>query len=233
MTKFDTLYNKVITECIDILKPFEDYSNNILPVNCSKISGKCFKYSEGINNCIISEDSLSRTLSIIQDKDFAILTAYRANFTKSENILRNRKLRAILNELHMGVHQLVGHWQEAPAGKDYTECLPNELTDVIERSYLVAKPESMSSEEFENIICNLLTIDGETQDAALIKNENGIFLIYNNGQKEQIGSDVSLGKINQAYSQHVKNNMPFVFEGIEIPVSNLSKQMYKLHNILY
>ena len=97
MTKFDTLYNKVITECIDILKPFEDYSNNILPVNC-----------------IISEDSLSRTLSIIQDKDFAILTAYRANFTKSENILRNRKLRAILNELHMGVHQLVGHWQEAP-----------------------------------------------------------------------------------------------------------------------
>lgn len=230
MKKFNEIYNKIIEE---ISYPFEDYSNNIIKINSKTLSGNCFKYVNCDNHCIISEDSLSRTLSIIKDKDFAILTAYRGEFSKKENIIRNRKLRTQLNNYKMGVHQLVGHWQEAPAGKDYTECKPDELTDVIERSYLVAKPDAMSSEEFENTICNLLTIDGETQDAAVIKNENGIFLIYNNGQKEQIGSDVSLGKINQAYSQHVKNNIPFVFEGIEIPVSNLSKQMYKLHNILF
>ena len=220
--------NKIYEDLIlSTIKPFEDYSDKLVKTENQ------IKYADGYNNCIISEDSLSRTLSVMQDKDFAILTAYRSNFSKVENIVRNRKLRTILNNHKMGVHQLVGHWQEAPVGKDYTECEPNELTDVVERSYLVSKPESMSVKEFEQLILDLLTIDGETQDAAIIKNENGIFLLYNNGVKEQIGSECTLGKINQAYSQHIKNNMPFVFEGIEIPASNISKQMYQKNNILF
>ena len=91
----------------------------------------------------------------------------------------------------------------------------------------------MSYDEFEALVLELLTIDGETQDAAILKNDDGIFLLYNNGTKELIGNDISLGKINQAYSQHVKNNLPFVFEGIEIPATNLAKQMYKKHHILF
>ena len=225
MKNVQQIYEDLI---LSTLKPFEDYSDKLIK------SEKEIKYADGNNNCIISEDSLSRTLSVMQDKNFAILTAYRSNFSKAENIVRNRKLRAKLNDHKMGVHQLVGHWQEAPAGKDYTECNPNELTDVVERSYLVAKPENMSAEEFEQLILDLLTIDSETQDAAIIKNENGIFLLYNNGIKEQIGSECTLGKINQAYSQHVKKlNVPFVFEGIEIPASNISKQMYQKNNILF
>ena len=228
-------FNNLIAEVVlKNLYPFEDYSNKICKIKNVNESGKCFKYVDCMNNCIISEDSLSRTLSVMKEKEFAILTAYRNNFSKVENILRNRKLRAELNTLKMGVHQLVGHWQEAPAGKVYSDCLPNELTDVVERSYLVAKPEYMSSEEFEKLILRLLTIDGETQDAAIIKNDEGIFLLFNNGMKEQLGTNISIGEINQAYSQHVKKlNVPFVFEGIEIPSSNLSKQMYTKHNILY
>ena len=224
MKNVQQIYEDLI---LSTLKPFEDYSDKLIK------SEKEIKYADGNNNCIISEDSLSRTLSVMQDKNFAILTAYRSNFSKAENIVRNRKLRAKLNDHKMGVHQLVGHWQEAPAGKDYTECNPNELTDVVERSYLVAKPESMPAEEFEQLILQLLTIDDETQDAAIIKNEDGIFLLYNNGVKEQIGSECTLGKINQAYSQHVKHGLPFVFEGTEIPASNISKQMYQKNNILF
>ena len=232
-TKFEKAYELILENIENDIKPFEDYSGKIELVKSKTIPGKCFKYSDCTNNCIISEDSLSRTLSVIKDKDFAILTAYRAKFDKKENILRNRILRHELNKMKMGVHQLVGHWQEAPDGKAYEDCDKSELTDVIERSYLVAKPDDMSAEEFERIITSLLTIDGETQDAAIIKNSDGIFLIYGSGTKEQIGSECNLGKINQAYSQHVKNNLPFVFEGIEMPDSNIAKQIYKLNNICY
>lgn len=231
--KFDNTYKLILENVKSDIKPFEDYSNSIERIKSEVIPGKCFKYTNCNNNCIISEDSLSRTLSVMQDKDFAVLTAYRAKFNKAENIARNRILRDKLNNMKMGVHQLVGHWQEAPDGKNYEDCNKNELTDVVERSYLVAKPDDMSAEQFESIITGLLTIDGETQDAAIIKNNDGIFLIYRSGTKEKIGDECSLGKINQAYSQHVKNNLPFVFEGIEMPASNIARQMYKLNNIKY
>ena len=91
----------------------------------------------------------------------------------------------------------------------------------------------MSFEEFKEIILSLLTIDSETQDAAIIKNDEGIFLLFNNGSLDKIGDDVTLGKINQAYSQHVKNNTPFVFEGIETPATNFAKQLYTKYNILF
>lgn len=233
MSKFKKVLNNILTENINI-KPFEDYSMKIQIFESKNIPGKCYQYVDCNNNNIISEDSLSRTMSIMKDKDFAILTAYRGNFTKEENIQRNRVLRGKLNEAGMGPHQLVGHWQEAPAGKDYEDCEPGELTDVVERSYLVAKPDNMSFEEFTNFILELLTIEGETQDAAILKNDEGIFLLYNNGSIDQIGTGCELGKIAQAYSQHVKKqNVPFVFEGVEIPGTNAGRQMFKLNNIKY
>lgn len=230
MNKFNKRVKSIVEE---LIFPFEDYSNKIKESSGSNLKSKCFEYVDCSNHCIISEDSLSRILNVIKNNDFAILTAYRGNFSKSENILRNRKLRGILNAKKIGVHQLVGHWQEAPTGNDYTDCTSRELTDVVERSYLIKRPSDMSYDEFEALVLELLTIDGETQDAAILKNDDGIFLLYNNGTKELIGNDVSLGKINQAYSQYVKNNLPFVFEGIEIPATNLAKQMYTKHHILF
>jgi hypothetical protein len=58
-------------------------------------------------------------------------------------------------------------------------------------------------------------------------------LFFNNGEIELIGNEVTLGKINQAYSQHIKNSLPFVFEGVEMPVTNLGKQIFAKHNLLY
>ena len=171
----------------------------------------------------------------MSEKDFAIITAYRKNFTKKENIARNRKLRGILNTSQMGVHQLVGHWMEAPDGKDYKDCSPNELTDVIERSYFIAKPESMSFEVFKKFIINCLTIDGTTQDCGVIhQHGQGYYCIYPNGSMEKIGDKLTLNKIAQAYSQYVKKmDIPFIFEGVESPSSNSGCRMFKMNNILY
>lgn len=82
--------------------------------------------------------SINRLWSNLQDKTFAIITAYRFNdeegnrISTKENIQRNRDLRAQLNDAHMGVYQLVGHWQEATSGVSYEEVeKKNKLTDVL------------------------------------------------------------------------------------------------------
>lgn len=225
----------------------EDFSFKLTcPTTEEKNNKRYYRYIDCENNNIISEDSLSRTLSQIQNKVFAILTAYRQRdkdgkaISKEQNIFRNRKLRAILNKHKLGPHQLVGHWHEAPAGVDYKDANEKDLIDSIERSYLVVKPDQMSLKDFIVIINDCLTIDDETQDSAIINCEGtndttnkGYYLLipnkyFNDIEFMKIGEKLTLNKISQAYSQHVKKvNIPFVFEGIEIPNGNSGAICFK------
>lgn len=137
---------------------FEDYSQKLKPV-----AGKTglFEYTGCSNNDLVCEDSLMRTLEFAKTKDFAILSAYRAEFSKQRNIERNRRLRSILNSMKLGVHQLVGHWLEAPAGIEYGQAESWQLVDVVERSYLVVKPDNMDFRRFIETISGCLMIDGK------------------------------------------------------------------------
>lgn len=210
--------------------PFEDYSQGFALAE----SGKPVLWKGCSNTNVISEDSLSRTLHVIESKTFAILSAYRKfkpdgqKMTKLENVVRNRKLRAIFNSKKMGVHQLIGHWLEDVDGKGLKE-------DTVERSYLVAKPAGTADKDFCSLIVKCLTIDGLTQDAALIHFETkpGYYLVTANDKisditdSMKVGDKVSLGKIGQAYSHHVKKlNVPFKFEGEEIPQNIAGKMLY-------
>lgn len=223
----------------------EDYSNKIIE-NKSNSKVRSWYYSECKNNNLIKEDSLSRLLSVVENKDFIIISVYRQfdkngnQVSKKTNILRNRKLRSILNNHKMGVHQLVGVWQEAPTGMDYEQAKKDGLlTDSVERSYLVAKPDSMTTSDFINLAIELMTIDGETQDAVVfhcadVIGKEGYYILNNDGSFFKIGDKLTLGKISQAYSRHVKkSSIPFVFEGLEVPVSNSGKLVFKKLNILY
>ena len=223
---------------------FEDYSNNLKPISSEVIKGKLFAFEGCSNNNLISEGSFTRMLNILKTKSFAILSAHRAYFSKQENIQRNRKLRDIFNKKKMGVHQLVGHWLEAPDGADYEKVDKSKLTDTIERSYLVAKPEDMTNRDFTELILNCLTIDGETQDSALIhfvldetnlpNQDDKYYILDNKHRFFHIGDNLSIGKTAQAYSQYVKKiNVPFVFEGLEIPGSNSGRLLFKKFNLKY
>ena len=201
---------------------FEDFSNKISKSKFSKMIQNYRIWESCSNTLLISEDSLQRTLTVIQNSSFAILTAYQNIFTKKQNILRNRKLRAFLNQNRMGVHQLVGH---------YPEVQPDGLTvDVVERSYLVEKPDDISDRDFSDIVVGCLTIDGVTQNCALIKFEskpNAFYLIDGNSNITLIGTKLTLGKLGKLYSQHVKKlNVPFKFEGEEIPSSCFGRLGY-------
>lgn len=231
----------------DDMFQFEDYGTVDFAVSEDDGSLKCFKWRGCTNTALIREDSLQRTLTVIRQSSFAILTAYRKErlvhgkavpFTKQENIERNRKLRAFLNQNRMGVHQLVGHWQEAKSGVSWRPGLKaNEVNDTIERSYLVEKPDDMTDEDFCSTIVGCLTIDGETQDAALIKFESKpghYYLLTPQSKLMAIGTKLTVGKISQAYSQHVKKmDVPFAFEGEEVPDTNFGKQLYRKLGFAY
>jgi hypothetical protein len=184
------------------------------------------------NNNLLTEAGLSRLLSQIKDKDFLIITAFRWDFDKKENIKRNRKLRGFLNDNKMGVYQLIGHWRECKlTDVDYNDCPKDKLVDVVERSFLVVKPENMLLDDFINLAINLTK--RFDQDASLVSINGIIYALQKTGKKDRIGNGVTLNKISQAYSQFVKKqNIPFVFE-CEVPCSNSGRMVMKKENIKY
>lgn len=180
------------------------------------------------NANLISESGFSRVVSALKDKEFGIITAYRSEFDKKENIKRNRSLRGTLDSNKMGGYPLVGHWKECQDPNiEYDECPADMMVDAVERSYLVPKPDSMDSEQFRQIFIKLA--QKFEQDGVIIRNAEGIFFMDKSGGMHKVGNKSAFNQIGQAYSQHVKkSNIPFVFEGIEVPATNFGKQLFQM-----
>ena len=184
------------------------------------------------NNNLLTEAGLSRLISKFKENDFVVMSAYRLKYDKKQNIQRNRSLRAEFNKRKMGVYQLIGHWRECQLDDvAYKDCPEEYLVDTIERSYLVVRPREMPVDEFTELI-QWLTKKFD-QDGSILSIDNDIRIIEPNGNSFTIGSGVTLYKISQAYSQHVKKQgIPFVFE-CEVPSSNSGKMIMKKEHILY
>jgi len=193
-----------------------------------------FKTYMTIDKILISEAGLSRIIKKIRfDKNnFAVITAYRNVNDKKKNESLNKQLRGEFNSLKMGVYPLIGHWQECQIDDvDYKDCPKDKLIDVIEKSYLVVQPKTMETEDFKKLIAKLTK--KYNQDGSVLSIDGTINIIEKNGNMFQIGKDVSLNKMSQAYSQYVKKqNTPFVFESI-IPSGNIGKQLFQIKGLLY
>ena len=220
---------------LDNISSYEDYSNTIRPVKISnpKLLGEAFEYVDCKNVCLILEQSLNRIMFVITDKDFAIMSAFSRTISKQENVRRNRVLRHQLTLINSGIYQLVGHWVKAylekAQGGSYSGVIDN-----TERLYLIIRRNNISAEEFKNSVQNALTVSGDSANTAIIKNTAGIFILNFNGELKKISNDVSLYMITQAYSKHSeRRNEIFIFDGVETPVTNLGRQIYSMHHILY
>lgn len=189
------------------------------------------------NGGVISESSLTRLMRQVQknNSEFAIITAYRYSKSRKQNIERNRVLRGKLNDLKMGVHPLIGVWQECQNNIEYKKCPEKYLKPSTERTYFVVKPKDMSSDFFKNTMIDLMTIGGEVQDTIVYSNGKKVGLMDSLGRFDAFEKqDFNINKIAQAYSRHLnKQNTPFVFEGMEIPGSNAGSQIRTRENILY
>jgi hypothetical protein len=185
----------------------------------------------------ICEASLSRLWTRAQNQSFAIITAYRGEYSKEQNVQRNRSLRGELNSKKMGPHSLIGHWQECSLKDskgqpvDYDKCPRDKLVSVVERSYFVTPPMQMSDEEFRKIILEL----GRkyNQDGVVLKADSlkmyGVYNPRNGAEFVRFSKGVGMNRIAQAYSKHVKKqNVPFIFEGVEVPQGlSLTKSAFR------
>lgn len=164
----------------------------------------------------ISEASLSRVLSFVQDKEFVIITTYRNDKTKSENKLSNKQLLNDLNSKKMGPYNIIGHFVE------------NSNIDVIEDAFLIVKPDEINSQDFKEYFirkCNQYN-----QECVLYSTGGIIFYLMPDGELVKIGTRLVLNKLERAYSTlRKKPNVPFIFEGLKVSKTNMGKDLlYKL-----
>lgn len=137
--------------------------------------------------------SFSRLFDQIKNQNFAILSAFRSEYSKTENRSRNRQMLSQLRVYGLGGMMLKGGWLETQA--DGTK------KEVTEESYLIKCPESLSPEKFKKIILD--TIIKYNQDAAVVGLDGQINLLFSNGTTQYIGSGpkVSSGDIEGAFSK--------------------------------
>ena len=181
----------------------------------------------------VNESSLSRVVYMLRNRDFCIASGFRYGNTMKVNRANNRSILNMLKTNKMGGYVLVGHWQEAPDGVEWSDASPDQLQETVEESILFIRPDTMSIEDFESMaieICRKFN-----QDAVILGFSNeSVYLYYKNGERSEIGSGVTINRIAQAYSRlRSGNKTPFVFEGSLHPSSNLGKMAFSHNNILY
>lgn len=181
----------------------------------------------------INEAGLSRLLSKADNNDFCIVTAFRYGNSLKDNRSKNQEIFSALSAQKMSGYKLIGHWQEAPDGVDFQDATPDQLTDSVEESVMFIRRPDLDQSKFIDYAVSLCK--RFNQDAVIVGLVNdGVYLYFKDGSRQKVGSKLTLGKTGQAYSQmRNKKNVPFVFEGVAHPTSNIGRQTFVAHNIAY
>lgn len=136
---------KMITESIYLTEKIKypvTALDDIGPIKVLQDGTKIFENCK--NGGVISESSLTRLMRQVQknNSEFAIITAYRYSKSRKQNIERNRVLRGKLNDLKMGVHPLIGVWQECQNDISVEDCPKEEIMCKKNVSNIMFCPES-------------------------------------------------------------------------------------------
>jgi hypothetical protein len=172
------------------------YGSAMLDILSAKAAGRW----EAVN-----EASLSRVWQHAQkagENGFAILTSWRAGFSKKKNQEIFHRLQQEVRSLDLGFFKLLGHWRECQVDVPYDECPANELQDSKEPALFVP---GMRLKDAKRLRAKY------DQDAVIYagpETEGKVALLTANSLSK-LGS-FSPGKISQAYSQ--VRGRPFVFE---------------------
>ena len=198
---------------------------------------------------------LSRVLKFLEDgQDFLMITASRGSFSRKKNSSRNNDLiKGIRSDIgsKAGAYKLVGHWKECSDkledGQKISDC-KGTIKDTLEDSWLIPKPDDISSEEFFEVAQKYAK--KYDQDSFVIRLKGKLTLNGKDGAEWQ-----DLGKANnkslsqgfsrvidvQGFSELKKHRgkgrtANIVFESLNLVVpkdSNSSKRLFLSANILY
>jgi hypothetical protein len=180
----------------------------------------------------LDEAGFSRVLGHIGQGGFALITAFRHDYSMKVNRQRNQALLSGLSAMKMGPVLVTGHWEEAPTGMDWLAAkAAGKTVDVVEESFFVPCPKDMDQKDFERILHGMG--NKFEQDSVLFGREGKGYVIDLGGTKRDIGS-LSVGTIAKGYT--TMRNMPgrkFTFEGTSRPHGTTSARLFELLGLRY
>jgi hypothetical protein len=169
----------------------------------------------------IHEASLSRIWHHAQQSghsSFAIMTSWRQNLNKKENLERFATLKTQIRNLGLGFNVLKGHWRECQDTTiSYEECPEDQLVDAVEPSLFVSGIDLNNANKLGN---------SWEQDAIIYsgpETAGDVSLIFKDGSKLNLGK-FSPNAISQAYSE-LKNGRTFKFEYVEWPTQGKTEAL--------
>ena len=153
----------------------------------------------------VQEASLSRIWQHAKsDRPIALLTAFRGEYDREENVRRNRQLAATIRKLGYGFFFVDGYWIE-------NQGTPEEV-HVAEDSLFVIAPVG-ADEKFRQQMIELGA--SYNQDGVLIKDKEGAKVYDKSGGEMFDVGTLSPGKAGEMYTKlrNNKKSNTFVFEG--------------------
>lgn len=153
----------------------------------------------------VTEASLSRVWQHTNsERPIAMLTAFRGEYDREENVKRNKELAATIRKLGYGFFFLDGFWIENQGTEDEIH--------VSEDSLFVIAPEG-TDEEFRSAMIKLGA--KYNQDGVLVKDKDGAKVYTKTGDVMFDVGTLKPGKAGEIYSKlrNNKDSNTFVFEG--------------------
>ena len=152
---------------------------------------------------LINESTLSRVWQHSQNDEtvFAILTAFRGEYTREDNLKRNASLAADVRGMGYGFFYLDGYWIENQGTDDEKHVSEDSL-------FVIGKATDT------NFAKNIHELGNKyDQEAVVVKDESGVELIFKDGSKVDIGS-IKPGQLGDIYSKIRKRgkNATFIFK---------------------
>lgn len=159
----------------------------------------------------MDESSYARLIDRIKNNDYCVVSAFRnpKENTPAENLKRHKILIQTLNKLKLGPIILDGTYDEEEFGR------------VTEKSVMFTKPDDMTTKEFEKLAMDLIWKweKPNPQDSALVKLDGVTYLLYKDGEKEQLGKNLDLKYgIDKFFSIYSKQKRSY--RGFSISESN-------------
>jgi hypothetical protein len=154
---------------------------------------------------LVREASLSRVWQHTKsDRPIALLTAFRGEFDRDQNVRRNRELAAKIRKLGYGFFFVDGYWIENQG--------TTEEIKVSEDSLFVVAPRG-SDNKFRQQMVELGA--SYNQDGVLIKDKDGAKVYNKSGDVVFDVGELKPGKAGEMYTKlrNNKKSNTFVFEG--------------------
>jgi len=177
----------------------------------------------------ITASSLGRIaqhVSDLQTNSFVIISAFRKEFSQTENLTRTQALQQDIRSLGFGYNRLIGHWLECQdTDVPYNECAPDRLVETLEMSMFVIDMKLKDGMR----LCS-----SYSQDAFIYggPDSDGIVKVFGpRGEVfEVLGPKLTTQKIKQGFSalrNDPNRKFSFVGVGVDSPMTAMAATGYE------